>query len=312
MKKTLTELVGMCDRYIQHINKDDVTKTIVEDYTKVMIPIWSELGYDTISKNLWIGVVNETLKVIERNSIKVKELSTDWNSLAVGRCFEITKKIKRQERMSDETMASTDLIPFGVSVKKFYELVIDVSKVSPSTELYLWLCFKETEVGAFQLKEASSVLRKASRFESDDEIKALYEGQYASGNTTSSTSQNSNSVVLKRTFSSLQEVLDDFEDSNYEDENKCAVACAEHNKQLWNLKELGAITDKDFKEGVKELVRIRTEKFPLPKQKAKMEEILLSSSDEEGTVEETTTSSNEQTLTAMTNSVFHVYSEDDF
>lgn len=304
----------MCDRYIQHINKDDVSKTIVEDYTKVMRPIWSGLGYDTISKNLWIGVVNETLKVIERNSIKVKELSTDWNSLAVGRCFEITKKIKRQERMSDETMASTDLIPFGVSVKKFYDLVIDVSKVSPSTELYLWLCFKETQIGTSQLQEASSILRKACRLESDDEIKALYEGQYASGNTTStsSTSQNSNSVVLKRTFTSLQEVLDDFEDTNYEDENKCAVACAEHNKQLWNLKELGAITDKDFKEGVKELVRIRTEKFPLPKQRAKMEEILLSSSDEVDTVEETTTSSNEQTLTAMTNSVFHVYSEGDF
>lgn len=302
----------MCDRYIQHINKDDVSKTIVEDYTKVMRPIWSELGYDTISKNLWIGVVNETLKVIERNSIKVKELSTDWNSLAVGRCFEITKKIKRQERMSDETMASTDLIPFGVSVKKFYDLVIDVSKVSPSTELYLWLCFKETQIGSFQLQEASSILRKACMLESDDEIKALYNEQYASGNTTSSTSQNSNSVVLNRTFTSLQEVLNDYEGTNYEDENKCAVACAEHNKQLWNLKELGAITDKECKEGVKELVRIRFEKFPLPKQRAKLEGILLSSSDEVDTVEETATSSNEQTLTAMTNSVFHVYTEDDF
>lgn len=301
----------MCERYIQHINKDDVTKTIVEDYTKVMRPIWSELGYDTISKNLWIGVVNETLKVIERNSIKVKELSTDWNSLSVGRCYDIVKKIKKQERLSDETMASTDLIPFGVSLKQFYDLVIEVKNTSPSTELYLWQCFKETQAGTHQLHEGSSMLRKACKLDSDDEIMALYEEHYASGSTT--THQPSNSVVLKKTFTTYQEVLDDYEDTNYDDENKCADDCVEHNKQLWNLKELGAITDKEYKEGVKELMRIRFEKFPLPKERQRLENIMMTSSEDEDVVEEATSpSSKEQTITAMTDSLFHVYTEDDF
>ena len=311
MKKTLTELLGMCDRYIRHLNDDDVSKSIVEDYTKAVGTIIKNLGEDLVSNDIQLGVVNETLNVVQRNGIKLKEISTDWDSGAVKQCYHLIEYINRYERIADESITEVDQTAWKVNVGKLFELI--VSQPSKSTELYMWLCYKTTQSGAKVLTDASSMLRKASRLESDEEIKALYDEQWYNK---TPTQPSTNTVVLKRPLTSLttlKEVLDNFEETVYKDDLKCAEGANEHNLQLWSLKELGAITDKEYKEGVKRLSDIRTQKFPLPKQKAKMEEILLSSSDEVDTVEETTTSSsNEQTLTAMTNSVFHIYSEDDF
>lgn len=311
MKKTLTELLGMCDRYIRHLNDDDVSKSIVEDYTKAVGTIIKNLGEDLVSNAIQLGVVNETLNVVQRNGIKLKEISTDWDSGAVKQCYHLIEYINRYERIADESITEVDQTAWKVNVGKLFELI--VSQPSKSTELYMWLCYKTTQSGAKVLTDASSMLRKASRLESDEEIKALYDEQWYNK---TPTQPSTNTVVLKRPLTSLttlKEVLDNFEETVYKDDLKCAEGANEHNLQLWSLKELGAITDKEYKEGVKRLSDIRTQKFPLPKQKAKMEEILLSSSDEVDTVEETTTSSsNEQTLTAMTNSVFHIYSEDDF
>ena len=309
MKKTLTELVGMCDRYVEHINKDDVSKSIVEDYTKAVWTITKNLGEDLVSNHIQLGVVNETLNIVQRNGIKLKEISTDWDSGAVKQCYHLIEYINRYERIADESITEVDQTAWKVNVGKLFELI--VSQPSKSTELYMWLCYKTTQSGAKVLTEASSLLRKAYRLESDEEIENLYKQWYNKTPTQPST----NTVVLKRPLTSLttlQEVLDNFEETEYKDDLKCAEGANEHNLQLWSLKELGAITDKEYKEGVKRLSDIRTQKFPLPKQRAKLEGILLSSSDEVDTVEETTTSSNEQTLTAMTNSVFHVYSEDEF
>lgn len=310
MKKTLTELLGMCDRYIRHLNDDDVSKSIVEDYTKAVGTIIKNLGEDLVSNTIKLGVVNETLNVVQRNGIKLKEISTDWDSGAVKQCYHLIEYINRYERIADESITEVDQTAWKVNVGKLFELI--VSQPSKSTELYMWLCYKTTQSGAKVLTEASSMLRKASRLESDEEIKALYDEQWYNK---TPTQPSTNTVVLKRPLTSLttlQEVLDNFEETEYKDDLKCAEGANEHNLQLWSLKELGAITDKEYKEGVKRLSDIRTEKFPLPKERARMQNILLSSSDEVDTVEETTTSSNEQTLTAMTNSVFHIYSEDDF
>lgn len=314
MKKTLTELVGMCDRYVQHIYKDDVSNSIVEDYTKAVGTIIKNLGEDLVSNNIQLGVVNETLNVVQRNGIKLKEISTDWDSGAVKQCYHLIEYINRYERIADESITEVDQTAWKVNVGKLFELI--VSQPSKSTELYMWLCYKTTQTGAKVLTEASSMLRKACRLESDEEIKAMYEQRY-NETSTHQPSNSSSSVVLKRPLTSLttlQEVLDAFEETEYKDDLKCAEGAVEHKNQLWTLKELGAITDKEYKEGVQRLVNIRTQKFPLPNERARMQNILLSSSssDEVDAVEETTTSSNEQTLTAMTNSVFHVYSEGDF
>ncbi|MBQ3946517.1 MAG: hypothetical protein II670_13080, partial [Alphaproteobacteria bacterium] len=230
MKKTLTELLGMCDRYIRHLNDDDVSKSIVEDYTKAVGTIIKNLGEDLVSNAIQLGVVNETLNVVQRNGIKLKEISTDWDSGAVKQCYHLIEYINRYERIADESITEVDQTAWKVNVGKLFELI--VSQPSKSTELYMWLCYKTTQSGAKVLTEASSMLRKASRLESDEEIENLYKQWYNKTPTQPST----NTVVLKRPLTSLttlQEVLDNFEETEYKDDLKCAEGANEHNLQLW-------------------------------------------------------------------------------